>query len=244
MWLTLGVLPANAKALNVFDQIAGRTWELFPAEIKEKETVELLDLIRALEEKRLNERDWFFVNLHNLFIETHPKIFPNLAASFAQEFLEKHPDKMADFVLRKFFSKYTIDGIQGEVQEILNTLAERLKLRRETLQKAKADSLQEVKAIDENCKQLLDTLKQYGINAKTYEEALRIYEKRYPAQKGTDVVEKALADVDRDLSIETRLDDELAKRLLTVKTEEDKQRLRWLFDDVKKKLRVSGDERR
>jgi hypothetical protein len=119
----------------------------------------------ALRQQMLEGKE-VFKDLRRRFIEGHEEMFGTLALSFVENFLGKYTSREPKF----------------QVQNILYTLQKRLQARREAVEMFQYNRLE---AIDQNIHNLLDTLKQYGIEATTYDQALKAYEKKFdqPSQE-------------------------------------------------------------
>jgi hypothetical protein len=131
-------------------------------------------------------------------------VFLNLMNAFIRKKEEIIQKTWEVWFVEDFLKKYTFSEPRNQAREILFTLQRRLRARREAVERFEYHRLE---TIDENCKQLLTTLEQYGIKATTYDQALREFERRYggPKEPPKSLVEKTHQDVEERIGDLVRL---------------------------------------
>lgn len=110
---------------------------------------------------------------------------------------------LASWFVNDFFSTQVGGSVRTQIEKILHTLQNRLIARRQAVEKFEYHRLE---TIDENTRHLLDTLKQYGIEATSFEQARQEYERRYPPkQEPPQVKTDDELMIERELKIEKKV---------------------------------------
>ena len=174
-----------------------------------------------LEERLKSNEKCCFGKAHNRLIAAHDDIFPVLATGFVEE----------------FFLKYATTGVRGQVEKILNDLQWCLTRRRQCVGRVQYDELPK---IDEHYKHLLATLKEYGIKANTYDEALRAYERRFPSSAPKDDVEQFRENLQTEVQTPARFR-EVCEEMIRLHPEFAEQ-FRWATDEAIRNLRHDREE--
>jgi hypothetical protein len=168
---------------------------------------------------RIRTDEKVFKELRSRFLGRHDEESQRLAWGFVDDFLKTH----------------TFSEPEAKVRELLYLFTKRLGARQEAVERGEDDRFE---PIDKNIHHLLDTLKQWGINATTYDEALKGYEQKFRAKVVTppkDIMEEISKRLKSRVGNATRLMEDRDKQMKEHPAFKDY--IEWEYDKEIKRLK-------